>query len=165
MIYVFDTSSIRSLQHFYPTIFTSIWDQLDELVASKSLISTREVYNEIIRQSVTKEIIDWVKQNKSLFTTPSSEELLFVAEILKQTQFQGLIGQKQRLTGMPVADPFLISCAKVHNGTVVTEEGWDHSRDALEPKKHASKIPNVCEYYHIGCVNLEEFMRCQQWTF
>lgn len=32
MIYVFDTSSIRSLQHFYPSVFKSIWDGLDGLV-------------------------------------------------------------------------------------------------------------------------------------
>lgn len=29
MIYVFDTSSIRSLQHFYPSVFKTIWDGLD----------------------------------------------------------------------------------------------------------------------------------------
>lgn len=37
MIYVFDTSSIRSLQHFYQSVFKTIWDGLDrqcgELIA------------------------------------------------------------------------------------------------------------------------------------
>lgn len=49
MIYVFDTSSIRSLQHFYPRVFKSIWDGIDALVKHQRLISTREVLNELER--------------------------------------------------------------------------------------------------------------------
>ncbi|MGC3023597.1 DUF4411 family protein [Burkholderia sp. DN3021] len=51
MIYVFDTSSIRSLQHFYPRVFRSIWDGIEKLVGQRRLISTREVLNEIERQA------------------------------------------------------------------------------------------------------------------
>ncbi|WP_186149365.1 DUF4411 family protein, partial [Burkholderia gladioli] len=53
MIYVFDTSSIRSLQHFYPRVFRSIWDGLEELVSQRRLISTREVQRELERQAVS----------------------------------------------------------------------------------------------------------------
>ncbi|MCU7890274.1 MAG: DUF4411 family protein [Candidatus Thiodiazotropha sp. (ex Ustalcina ferruginea)] len=78
MIYVFDTSSIRSLQHFYPRIFKSIWDELDTLVQNNSLISTREVYKELERQAVSEAVLKWAKDNKALFTTPSASELQFV---------------------------------------------------------------------------------------
>ena len=47
MIYVFDTSSFSNLEFYYPTIFPSIWDNLNVLVEDGSIISTREVWNEL----------------------------------------------------------------------------------------------------------------------
>ncbi len=153
MIYVFDTSSLRSLQHFYPRVFKTIWNGLDELVAQRDLISTREVFNELERQAVSEAVLQWAKNNKSLFSTPAANELQFVSEIFKIPHFQGLIGAQQRLKGMPVADPF------------VTEEGWQRSGKRLELKPNAAKIPNVCNHFNIPCIDLEEFMHLQGWTF
>lgn len=165
MIYIFDTSSLRSLQHFYPRVFKSIWDGLDGLVQSNELVSTREVFNELERQAVSDEVIQWAKNNKNIFTTPNNKELLFVADIFKIPHFHNLIGAQQRLKGTPVADPFVIACAYGHKGTVVTEEGWEHSAKSLTPKPNAAKIPNVCNHFKIPCVNLEEFMHQQNWKF
>ena len=165
MIYVFDTSSIRSLQHFYPRVFKSIWDGLNALVEEKSLISTREVFSELERQAISEEVLAWVKGNKSIFTTPNAAELSFVAEIFKIKHFQSLIGTQQRLKGMPVADPFVIACAKVCQSTVVTEEGWQRPSSQLNPKPNAAKIPNVCVHFNIPCIDLEHFMHQQGWTF
>ena len=81
MIYVFDTSSIRSLQHFYPSVFKTIWDGLDALIQQEKLTSTREVWNELERQNVSAEVLAWAKQNKRIFTTPNAAELQFVAQI------------------------------------------------------------------------------------
>ena len=92
MIYVFDTSSIRSLQHFYPRVFRSIWDGIEKLVGQRRLISTREVMNEIERQAVSADVLAWVRGNRSLFTTPNADELRFVAAILQIKHFQALIG-------------------------------------------------------------------------
>lgn len=156
MIYVFDTSSIRSLQHFYPSVFRTIWDGLDILIQQQYLISTREVWNEVERQNISKEVLDWAKQNKSIFTIPTAAELQFVATILQVSHFQALIGEQQKLKGMPVADPFVIACAKIRSGTVVTEE-------RLKPT--AAKIPNVCQHFNVPCIDLEGFMQQQGWTF
>lgn len=165
MIYVFDTSSIRSLQHFYPRVFKSIWDGLDDLVSQQRLISTREVFNELERQAVSAEVLKWAKNNKSLFTTPSAAELQFVATIFQIKHFQALIGVQQRLKGTPVADPFVIACAKINKGTVVTEEGWLRPSKSLTPKPNAAKIPNVCTHFKVPCIDLEEFMQQQGWEF
>lgn len=165
MIYVFDTSSLRSLQHFYPSVFKSVWDGLDALADQRDLMSTREVFNELERQDVSEEVRRWAKMHKALFSTPAGPELEFVAEIFRIKHFQGLIGAQQRLKGMPVADPFVIACAKVNNATVVTEEGWQHGVRPLTPKPHAAKIPNVCAHFKINCINLEDFMHQQGWAF
>ena len=47
MIYVFDTSSLSNLKHFYPQVFTTIWQELDRMVQAGELISTKEVWNEM----------------------------------------------------------------------------------------------------------------------
>jgi hypothetical protein len=165
MIYVFDTSSIRSLQHFYPRVFQSIWNGIDTLVKQQKFISTREVLNELERQAISADVGIWVQSNKILFTTPSGQEMQFVANILSIPHFQALIGSQQRLKGTPVADPFVIGCAKASHATVVTEEGWLHPSKKLTPKPNAAKIPNVCSYFDIPCIDLEEFMHQQSWQF
>lgn len=139
MSYVFDTSSIRSLQHFYPRVFKSIWDGLDDLVTRQELISTREVYNE--RQAVSDEVLKWAKNHKVMFSTPTGAELLFVSQIFKIKHFQGLIGAQQRLKGTPVADPFVIACARIKQATVVTEEGWQRGGKALVLKAQCRQNP------------------------
>jgi hypothetical protein len=165
MIYVFDTSSIRALQHFYPRVFKSIWDGLDILVQQGQLVSTREVFNEVEMQAISAEVLGWAKNNKYIFTIPNNDELRFVATIFQVKHFQSLIGKQQQLKGTPVADPFVIAKAKIAQATVVTEEGWLRPSQSLTPKPHAAKIPNVCAYFNVPCVDLEGFMQQQGWTF
>ncbi len=165
MIYVFDTSSLRSLQHFYPSVFKSIWNGLDALLQQQRLISTREVFNELGRQAVSVDVQQWAKDHKEIFMTPTNAELQFVAEIFTIRHFQNLIGTQQRLKGTPVADPFVIACARIKRGTVVTEEGWLRGGASHTLKPNAAKIPNVCAHFDIPCVNLEAFMHQQGWTF
>lgn len=165
MIYVFDTSSFRALQHFYPAIFGTIWKQMGELVESRKILSTKEVLRELDRQDITKELEEWVRDRKSIFLEPSREETNFVSIMLSTKDFAGLLGKQPQPQVRPVADPFVIACAKRYSATVVTEEGWNHSATSLVPKPNARKIPNVCEYFKIPCINLEAFMREQGWRF
>ena len=156
MIYVFDNNSLSKLKHFYPNIFTSVWDGLDDLFQQGKMISTREVWKEANNGDPNEHVLKWLTERKELFLTPTNEELAFVGEIFQKNHFQNLIGQSQILKGNPVADPFLIACAKVYSGTVVTEE---------KNKPNAAKIPNVCEHFNIPCTDLEGFMGLQAWNF
>ncbi len=58
MIYVFDTSSLSKLKHFYPGVFKSVWIGLDELVKQGNLISTKEVWHEMERGNPDQYIKD-----------------------------------------------------------------------------------------------------------
>jgi hypothetical protein len=157
MIYVFDTSSFIQVESYYPEIFRSVWKKIDEAVEDGTLISTKEVLKEILRGQLSPHFLQWLRENGStIFKTPSAEEASFIKEIFAIEHFQGLIGARQRLTGGLVADPFVIACARVRDGTVVTEESW---------KPNAAKIPNVCDHFRIPCVNLEGFMRDLGWKF
>lgn len=155
MIYVFDSSSLIDLfRHFYPNRFPTLWTKYNEMIDKGRIVSTREVYHEI--EGGDDRLSIWAKNNRSFFTQPSESELLFVAEIFKITHFQTLVKKKEQLSGKPVADPFVISKAKITDGTVVTEEN---------KKDHSAKIPNVCEHFGIQCLNLEKFMDKENWTF
>ena len=156
MIYVFDTSSFSPLKHFYPDVFVSMWTGLDDLYQAKQLVSTREVWNELERGNPDQHVNKWLKARKDIFLTPLPAETSFVAEIFSIPHFCNLIGAKQRLNGTPVADPFVIACAKVLGGTLITEE---------QGKPNAPKIPNVCDHFGIPHMNLNEFMQQQGWSF
>jgi len=67
-----------------------------------------------------------------------------------------MIRKKERLKGMPVADPFVIARAKILNASVVTEE---------KHTENAAKIPNVCNHFNIPCIKLEGFMKEEKWVF
>ncbi|WP_045726559.1 PIN domain-containing protein [Xanthomonas sp. GPE 39] len=156
MIYVFDTNSLSKLKHYYPNVFKSIWAGLDGLVASGDLISTREVWNEMQLGVPNPHVQAWLDKNKHIFRVPQAAELQVVAHILAISHFQALIGTKQQLNGTPVADPFVIALAKTQGATVVTEE---------ELKPNAAKVPNVCQHFGVPCMNLEQFMQVQGWSF
>lgn len=70
--------------------------------------------------------------------------------------FQQLVEKKKILKGGPVADPFVIAKAKVEGAILVTEEAF---------KENAAKIPNVCEYFKVEYINLEDFMQREGWQF
>jgi hypothetical protein len=157
MIYVFDTSSLVVLfRYFYPDRFPSLWEKFESTIAHKEFISAREVINEINNYAYVDRLSDWANGNKELFPTPTEEELSFVTDIFAVDHFQNMIRRKERLQGKPVADPFVIAKAKIVQGTVVTQELW---------KDNSAKLPNVCDHFNIPCIDLENFMEKEDWTF
>lgn len=156
--FVFDTSSIRVIGNYYPDRFPTFWTQFEHAVAVGQIKFVREVYNELeVQVQVTdKAIWDWVRERKPLFSEPTSDEGLFVADIFKVAHFRTLIGERQRLHGNPVADPFLIARAHCLKGCVVSEE---------KLKPGAAKIPNVCEHFNVNCTNVQGFLKAMAWKF
>ena len=157
--YVFDTSSISVLKSYYPDTFVTFWDLFEDHTDAGKIISTREVLKEIegMGNLRSAHVQDWVDNYKHIFKIPTSDETHFVYEMFKVTpHFKSLIGNKQTLNGRPVADPFVIASAKIHNAAVVTEEKF---------KPHAAKIPNVCLKYGIDCISIEEMLRKEKWEF
>lgn len=156
MTYIFDTGAFIILKNFYPATFPTLWKSLDGFAGNGTIISVREVFNELHNYNDSDFIQDWAKQHKSIFTKPGDDELLMVQKILAVPHFQALIGAKQLAKGTPVADPFVVACAAVKAGTVVTQEQF---------KPNAAKVPNVSKHFDVPCVNLEQFMASHGWTF
>jgi hypothetical protein len=156
MIYVFDTGAFIVLKNYYPTTFATLWGRIDRLAGDGTIISVREVFNELHNYNDADFIQDWAKQHKAIFARPSNDELLVVQQTLAIPHFQSLIGNKAILKGTPVADPFVVAAGKVKGATVVTQEGF---------KPNSAKVPNVCQHFGVPCVNLETFMSQQGWSF
>ncbi len=156
MKYVFDSNSFIDLfNHYYQDRFPTLWKNFHTIVAEGRLVSVREVFNEI--SSANDVLASWAKDNKKLvFSEPTAEELRFVAEIFNVQHFQAMIRRQEILKGKPVADPFVIARAKLLDAYVVTQE---------KKTDNAAKIPNVCEYFNIHCINLEGFMEKENWIF
>jgi hypothetical protein len=155
-IYVVDTNSFRVFGNYYPESFPSFWAQVDALAGAGLLLSCREVAKELELQSPVEHLNTWVSGHAALFAEPTSAEMDYVAKIFRVKHFRQLIGQKQLLKGLPVADPFLVARGAALGACVVTEETL---------KVHAAKIPNVCEYFRVKCVNAQGFLAEVGWRF
>lgn len=155
-VFVLDTSSIRVFGNYYPESFPSFWAEIKTLVDNGFLISCREVFKELEIQNPSGHLNKWIVDYSNLFTAPTSEEMEYVAEIFKVDHFRQLIGKKQQLKGLPVADPFLIARGAINNACVVTEEIY---------KPNAAKIPNICEHFRVRSTNVQKFLVEVGWRF
>lgn len=155
MIYVFDSDVLINLfRNYYPRIFPSLWQKFEGYVDTGQIISVREVLNEISGRS--DPLSTWAKTKTTIFHQPTTDEMAFIAQIFQVNHFQSLVRAEQRLSGKPVADPFVIAKASTINGCVVTDE---HN------KPNAARIPNICDHFGVKCLNLEGFMDQEKWTF
>ncbi len=154
MIYVFDSNTlIKIFNHYYRNQFPSFWEKFDEYVDNGKIISVRAVKTEL--KNGRDLLADFVMTN-NIFDMPTNNETDFITEIFEIENFQNLISKKARLQGKEVADPYLIARAKILDICVVTEE---------KLKPNAAKIPNVCQKFNVCCVNLEQFMKDEGWSF
>jgi len=155
-VYVLDTNSFRVFGNYYPESFPSFWAEIDTLVGAGMLISCREVSKELELQSPSEHLNNWVDNHSDLFTKPTGDEMEYVTEIFRVEHFRQLIGKKQQLKGLPVADPFLVARGAILGACVVTEE-------VLKP--HAAKVPNICEHFSVRSTNVQGFLLEVGWRF
>jgi hypothetical protein len=156
MIYVLDTSAFIVMGHYFPSRFPGFWRKFDQLVGDRRIVSVKEVYRELDNEAAREHLRAWVKTNKAIFLAPTPQETAFISSIFQISRFQALLNKKALLRGRPVADPFVIASARVNGGCVVTEEAR---------KEGAARIPNVCDHFHVECINLEAMMAREGWTF
>ena len=156
--YVMDTGLFHNVQHYYPETFPSFWKEMDEAVFKNEISSVKEVRNELERYIKDPNLLEWIKNNRHIFTIPSSEEQEMVRQILAIPKFRNLIHAKNLRNGWPAADPFLIAKAWIINGVVVTTE-------TFASRKKSPKIPDVCKHFGVRCTTPEGFMKNEGWKF
>jgi hypothetical protein len=113
------------------------------------MISTQLVLAELeAQEGPDGPALQWARNFPDIFRLPEERIQESARGILKT--HPGLIDLKRSASVQ--ADPFLIATAMVESCAVVTQEG--RSRDPSKPK-----IPNVCHYYGIECINVLEMFR------
>lgn len=150
--YCIDTNALIDLwrRAYPPDIFPSLWRDLEKLISDGSLISPREVLNELEKKD--DELLKWAKNHKKMFQDLDDAQARQVRSILNE--FSNLIDQHKTT---PDADPFVIALAISKGWAVITSE---------KPSTGGRpKIPDVCKRYGVKCISLIEFFREQEWTY
>ncbi len=154
-VYVVDTCAMRELiYHCRRGIpaYDRMWDMIDQLIIASEIVFVKESFSELERQCTTKENVQWLKEKKDFFTSPSNEECEIVAQIYRNRNFQNNVARKNIHNGQPVADAFLVARAKfIGNDAIVV------SREVLKP--NAAKIPNLCEALGVAYIDDQEFQK------
>lgn len=132
-------------------VYPSVWNKIDKLMASGTIISSREVYDELTRSDDS--LSEWAKSRKEYFLPSEISIQEKVRKIL--SEHRGLVegGKKQNN-----ADPFVIALAQEQHCALVTEEVRSNSLNA-------PKIPNICDAYGVTCINFVGFTREMKLTF
>lgn len=149
---VFDSNIFINLERRQPIdIFPSLWGKIGELMEQGTIISSQEVYDELLIGS--DDLGKWAENRKESFFQSSVPVQQKVREIL--ATYRGLVeGGKKKNS----ADPFVIALADIEHCTVVTEEV--RTRNLKSPK-----IPDVCDIFSIECVDFVTFAREQKLSF
>ncbi|KQO57342.1 hypothetical protein ASF24_17625 [Methylobacterium sp. Leaf86] len=156
MSYVFDNGPISMLfKNYFRSVFPTLWENFDDLIATDEIVSVREVAREIADSSM-EALRDWVAANAAVFSIPTAEEAAFITQIYSVKHFHHNIEQQKLLKGGRMADPFVIAKGHIEGRTVVTTEIF---------KPNGSKIPNICRHFGVECISIQEFMESQNWRF
>jgi hypothetical protein len=154
--YLVDTNVFRAIENYYPSKFKTIWININQLVSSGRFLSVREVKREIDGSGWQEFMKDFFTKNQNIFTTPCERQLTTVRGIMGTNYGRQLVRKKQWNGGLPVADPFLIAAAAVVKGGIVVTR---------EEKREGAKIPHICSVHKVKCMNLEEMMDAEGWSF
>lgn len=144
------------MSHYYQERFPSFWEDVDEQVDNRQILSVKEVYRELEYRTTEEFMWSWIEKNKKIFKKPNEREMNIVSQILGMNKFRGLVKEKNIWEGKPSADPFIVASAKIRNGCVVTEEKY---------KPNAAKIPNACEHFSVKCINMNEYMQREKMKY
>ena len=151
MRYSIDTSSfVEGFRDRLPyEIVPMFWNRdLPSLVDSGDLRATEEVLFELRAQD--DELLAFVED---------LDELFVEVDTAIQHEVRAILRDHPRLlhAGRSGADPFVIALAKIHDATVVCEEG--------RGKLTVPRIPDICDALGIRCIRLVDLVRENGWTY
>ena len=144
--YVFDTNIFIELQRHQPIdVYPTVWAKIGELIEAGIIISSKEVYEEILIGNDT--LTTWAKQREACFKDSNEEVQMEVRSIL--AEYRGLVEGGKKNNN---ADPFVIAIAKISGCSVVSEESRTNNLNS-------PKIPDVCFGIGIPCLTFVDFSR------
>jgi len=147
--YIIDTSAILSQkpnEKHRRTRFISLWENIDELIEQQIIVLSTEIMEEVD----DKDIRDSLKKQNCKIIEVDEEIQDNVAKVV--TKRPGLIDFKQNKSS---GDAFLIATAIKYGLIVITEENPDKQ----------FKIPKVCKFLNVECINILGLCELEDWEF
>ncbi len=132
-------------------IVPAFWDWIDVQVEKENIITSSEVYNEILDGE--DKLSEWFKARKDsqLFITPAIEVQHIYQTVADHVRKNYEIAYYQ--TFLEKADPWVIALAKHLDAIVVTME-------VLVPSiSKKVKIPNICLQFGLKYINTYQMLR------
>ena len=147
VVYVVDTSALIKLELTFPpenVVFGAVWEEIEELVKAKQFISIDFVEDEINNYEGKQVFLKtWLNKFKKNFIVETDIDTFNEARpIINEEYATGFFDAKKE------ADPYLIAFCKVHNCTLITNEG----------KEKPNKIPAVAKKNGVRCINVYDFL-------
>ena len=153
MVYILDTNIFREIFEHLPKrgkLFEHIRQVFENGIKNGVFLSVDECFNELESHYDEKnEGFQWTKNNKKIFLPPTNEESCIIRQIFMNKKMRENIHQKNILSNMPSADPYIVAKAKALAATVVTKEKY---------KPNSAQIPNICEKIDVPCISYDDFM-------
>lgn len=147
--YIIDTSAMLSQKDdeaHRRRIYKSQWNNIDELVKNKEIVTCSEIACEVEDEKVQK----WMREN-GLVVLPIDDDIQEnVKKVVKANK--DLVDFKANKSS---GDAFLIATAMKYGLIVITEER----------KNSPKKIPFTCELLGIDCVSILDLCEREAWAF
>ena len=153
--YSLDSSSLIDLvdRHYVRAVFPALWERMEALVAEGRLV----VVDQAALECKSDAARAWLEDNPKAIQGALEvwERARRIVESVEKDH--GVAPVETRWKGAKDADPLVIALAEERGFAVVTSENKgsvDHP-----------KIPTVCEWQGVECLNLVEFFERERWSF
>ena len=147
--YIIDSCSIFSQKPDEPNrrrVFKGLWQNIDDLIEKQVIVTCSEIVSEI----KDDELVAWLHHKQCVVLPITDKVQLNVSKIVNE--HPKLIDFSNCKSS---GDAFLIATAMERGLTVITEEG----------KISSKKIPAICQFYNIPCINITELCTQEEWEF
>ncbi|WP_193164100.1 DUF4411 family protein [Microbulbifer hainanensis] len=159
MNYLLDANTyIEAKNRYYGMdICPAYWEWLDKKFDEGFVASIEFVGREL--KAGNDELVDWVKHRPQHFIkyddSATQEAFVEIANYVVSGDYNS--GNRDNF--LAGADPWIIAKAKTLGASVVTHEA------VLSPATKKVKVPNICKYFDVSCVDTFSFMRQLQAKF
>lgn len=139
---------------YYPRdVFATLWSNLEELGTNGRAF----VVDEAARECRSQELIDWLAEHSHVIRGEPATWNLAAQIVQSVVDDHGVQAVQTTWRGSGAGDPFVIALAEQHGLTVVTSEN--------RGSPDYPKIPLVCEWRGVPCMDVVTFFRAEGWTF
>ena len=141
-------------RHYGRAVFRSLWERIEALVEDGRFIIVDEAVRECNKSDA---IQDWLSERPhAIKGGPKIWQR--AAEIIETVERDhNVVAVETRWRGAGAADPLVIALAEEYDLTVITSE---KRGSPVHPK-----IPIVCEWRSVVCVDLFGFFKLEDWEF